>query len=111
LKLSVASHGESSILKVNYNSIFARLPRSKRRCLRSLPNSRSLTTHTKPNNSAILCSEFCLVLPQVKQRAILIAYYFSNYNQYLIDIQERQLYSLHRNEQNLIKKYQISNKI
>jgi hypothetical protein len=38
----VASHGESSILKVNYNSIFARLPRSKRRCLRSLPNSHSM---------------------------------------------------------------------
>jgi|GEM_PF-96919 len=39
LKLSAASHGESSILKENYDSVFARLPRSKLRGMRSLPNS------------------------------------------------------------------------
>jgi hypothetical protein len=40
LKLSAASRGESSILKENYNSVFARLPHSKLRGMRSLPNSK-----------------------------------------------------------------------
>ena len=39
LKISVASHEESSIIKENYNSIFARLPRSRLRGMRSLLNS------------------------------------------------------------------------
>ena len=39
LKLSAASCGESSILKEQYRSSFARLPRSKLRGMRSLPNS------------------------------------------------------------------------
>ena len=39
LKLSAASCGESSILKEQYHSSFARLPRSKLRGMRSLPNS------------------------------------------------------------------------
>jgi hypothetical protein len=39
LKLSAASCGESSILMEQYRSAFARLPRSKLRGMRSLPNS------------------------------------------------------------------------
>jgi hypothetical protein len=40
LKFSAASRRESSILKEQYRSSFARLPRSKLRGMRSLSNSR-----------------------------------------------------------------------
>gem|GEM_PF-342190 len=39
MKLSAANRGGSSVLKEQYCSSFACLPRSKRRCLRPLPNS------------------------------------------------------------------------
>jgi hypothetical protein len=42
LKLSAASCGEASILREQYHSSFARLPRSKLRGMRWLSNSRKL---------------------------------------------------------------------
>ncbi len=64
---SAASRRESSILKERCHSVFARLPRSKLRGMRSLPNSISTTGAA---SVALRCACPLLLFPKPRKAAV-----------------------------------------